>query len=104
MKIDPLWFWYLLLMIWIGIIALVLMLPIGHAATLELIKNATGLDNQTSEVLPDIRNRSIEEALCLLGPAYNFNISRDGLVTFENGSAWQIVQCPNTHMWEERRA
>jgi len=37
-----------------------------------------------------LENLTFQEALTVLGPAHNFNISRDGLLTFQNGSTWSI--------------
>jgi len=53
--------------------------------------------------LPDIKNLTIEEAMVLLGPAYGYNVSWTGLITFENNSTWQIIKCPNTGMTEMRK-
>jgi hypothetical protein len=47
----------------------------------------------TLEVLPDLVNLTSAEATYLLGPGYGYNVSKNGLVTFTNGSSWQIIQC-----------
>ncbi len=100
MRIDPLHIWLACLAIWFGLLSVVCM----NAGAVELVMtgNATGQGIHTLEVLPDIKNLTAEEAAFLLGPAYGYNVSRSGLVTFENGSTWQIIRCPNTEMWETR--
>lgn len=42
-------------------------------------------------IIPDMENMTFEEVIFVLGPAYGFNITRDGLLTFENGTQIQIV-------------
>jgi hypothetical protein len=59
---------------------------------------STIVGNASNIELPNIENLTIEEAIFLLGPAHGYNVSQTGLVTFENGSSWQIVRCPNTRM------
>ena len=92
MKLDPLWFWWAVLALWVCILASAL----GHSACLEESMNATGQGHHSLEVLPDISNLTTEEAMVVLGPAHNFNLSRSGVITFENGSTWSIVKCNST--------
>jgi hypothetical protein len=63
----------------------------ADATELSISSQATGQGYHEMEVLPDIENLTVEEATYLLGPGYNFNVSRYGLVTFENGSTWNLT-------------
>ena len=38
----------------------------------------------------NIENMTIEESMVLLGPGHNFNVSKDGILTMENGTRWKI--------------
>jgi hypothetical protein len=90
--IDRIWFWYLALAIWLGFIAAVCLLPIGHAATLSISGSAIGNGQHYTDLeLPDISGLTFNEARYLLGPGHNFNVSESGLVTFSNGSSYQII-------------
>ncbi|MCK9569485.1 hypothetical protein M0R72_11145 [Candidatus Pacearchaeota archaeon] len=93
MRLDPIYLWFGFLAICIGIISLACLLPIGDAVCLEVRGNATGQGMHTLEVLPDLVNLTSAEATYLLGPGYGYNVSKNGLVTFTNGSSWQIIQC-----------
>jgi hypothetical protein len=37
-----------------------------------------------------IGNMTTEEAVYVLGPGHNLNITRAGLITFKNGTQWQV--------------
>lgn len=81
-----------------------ILVMLANAMTLEISGNATGQGLHTMDVsLPDISNLTPEEATYLLGPGHNFNITKAGLITFENGSSWQIIRCPVTGMSELTR-
>jgi hypothetical protein len=67
-------------------------LTVAHAATLSISGSATGNGQHCSELeLPDISGLTFSEARYLLGPAYYYNVSKSGLVTFDNGSSYQII-------------
>ena len=93
MKPDPLYIWLGILALWFGILSAACLIMPGHSVCLEETMNATGKGYHSLEVLPDISNLNKDEAMVLLGPGYNFNVSRNGLITFENGSTWAIVKC-----------
>jgi hypothetical protein len=93
MKIDPLYLWLGVLAVCFGIISLACLLQPGGAACLEIRGNATGQGAHTLEVLPDLANLTPEEATYILGPGYGYNVSKNGLVTFANGSTWMIISC-----------
>jgi|GEM_PF-4639717 hypothetical protein len=65
----------------------------AQAVCLEETGNATGQGIHTMELVPGPWNPTTEEGIYLLGPAYGYNVSRSGLVTFENGSTWQVIKC-----------
>ena len=96
MKLDPLPFWLAILAICFGIIGAALLLMPVHAACLEETMNATGQGYHSLEVLPDIGNLTKDEAMVVLGPGHNFNLSKSGVITFQNGSTWSIVKCNST--------
>jgi hypothetical protein len=81
---------------WLGLlvfVAYILSIMAAQGVCLEIVGNATGQGVHTLEVLPNLTNLTTEEATFVLGPGYGYNVSRDGLVTFSNGSSWQIIVC-----------
>lgn len=96
MKPDPLYIWLAVLAMWFGIPSAACLIMPGHSVCLEETMNATGQGYHSLEVLPDISNLNKEEAMVLLGPAHNFNVSKEGLITFKNGSTWAMVRCNET--------
>lgn len=95
-KPDPLYIWLAVLALWFGILGAVCLITPGHSVMLEESMNSSGQGYHSLEVLPDISNLNKEEAMVLLGPAYNFNVSKEGLITFKNGSTWSMVRCNET--------
>jgi hypothetical protein len=79
------------LALYFGMLSILAM--VAGAVSLEITGNATGIGTHTLEVLPDLANLTTEEATFLLGPGHNYNVTRGGLVTFQNGSSWQIIAC-----------
>jgi hypothetical protein len=69
------------------------MAGIGQAVCLEDTGNATGHGQHIMELVPGPWNLTAEEGTYLLGPAYGYTVSRSGLVTFQNGSTWQVIEC-----------
>jgi len=63
---------------------------LAEAATLSISGSATGQGYHEMVVLPDIENLTVEEAAYLLGSGYGYNVTRYVLVTFENGTAWNL--------------
>jgi hypothetical protein len=62
------------------------------ATTITGIGNASICNcNPYIGVIPGMENMTSEEIVYVLGPGYGFNITRDGLLTFENGTQIQIV-------------
>jgi hypothetical protein len=96
MKLDFIYIWLAFLVIALGIMSVVLLLMPVHAACLEETMNATGQGYHSLEVLPDIGNLTKDEAMVVLGPGHNFNLSKSGVITFQNGSTWSIVKCNST--------
>lgn len=86
MKPDPLFIWLAILALGYGILSIVFLLTPGHAVCLEETMNATGQGYHSLEVT--------QEANMLLGP--NHNVSLSGLITFQNGTAWSILECNST--------
>ena len=75
-------------------------IAVGHLGhpTLDVETQVTGAGNVTINscnpyigIIPGMENMTSEEVVFVLGPAYGFNITRDGLLTFENGSQVQII-------------
>ena len=64
---------------------------LAQAASLEISGNSTGTGSHVMEIEGvSIQNMTTQEAIYVLGPGHNMNITRNGLVTFENGSQWQV--------------
>ena len=96
MKLDFIYIWLAFLVLCLGVWSVVLLFMPVHAVCLEETMNATGQGYHSLEVLPDISNLTKDEAMVVLGPGHNFNLSRSGIVTFQNGSTWSIVKCNST--------
>lgn len=78
--------WYCLVAFCGAVIGTVLMLMPVHGVELSISGNCSGIGSHVMEV------EGVHlENMTVLGPAHNFNVSRDGLLTFENGSTWQIL-------------
>jgi hypothetical protein len=83
----------LALAVLIGALSVPCLAGIGQSVCLEETGIATGEGIHTMELVPGPWNLTAGEGTYLLGPAYGYNVSRSGLVTFENGSTWQVIEC-----------
>lgn len=86
-----------ILLVWYVFLAFcvagVFLLTHASGAELSISGNCSGTGAHVMEVEGvHLENLTVQEAMYVLGPAHNFNITRDGLLTFENGSSWHIVE------------
>ena len=57
------------------------------------IGNASGHGTHTMEVSGiNISNMSMDETMVLFGPRHNFNVSKEGVLTLENNTRYQIKE------------
>jgi hypothetical protein len=70
MRLDPLYFWLAVLAICFGIMALVLLLPIGDALELSITGHSAGAGYQNLSFAGDLLNVSIQQN----GSSWNLSI------------------------------
>ena len=74
------------------LIAVALVLCIAQGAELTITGNSSGTGSRISVVDGvNIQNMTPAEAMYVLGPGHNLNISKTGRITFENGTTYQII-------------
>ena len=74
----------------VGLLMAALTMP-GSGAELSISGACEGNGSHIMEVSGVfIGNMTTPEAIYVLGPGHNMNITRNGLITFENGSQWQV--------------
>lgn len=73
-----------------------------QASCLVDVSNSSGHGMHITEISGvSIKNMTVEESMFLLGPGHNLNVSKDGILTMQNGTTWKIVTCPVTTYSEE---
>lgn len=82
LRLDPVYLWYGLLLIYFGIVGAACLVTPGHSASLIETMNSTGQGYHILEVT--------EEINVTTAPG---NEMLKGAILFNNGSTWSVVEC-----------